>query len=60
MASHNASTANRPWNAYPGHILGLTPEILRRNTSAMQYAIQINPRSQATTAPTHHHILLTS
>jgi len=60
IASHSASTANSPWNAYPGHILGLSPETLLRNTSAMQYAIQTNPRSQATTAPIHHHILLTS
>jgi hypothetical protein len=60
MTIHRASTANRPWNRYPGHILGLRPETLRRNTSAIRYTIQTRPINQATKAPIHHHILLTS
>jgi hypothetical protein len=33
---------------------------LRRNTSAIRYTIQTRPINQATKAPIHHHILLTS
>jgi hypothetical protein len=55
--NHRASTANRPWNKYPGHSLGLKPEALPRSTSAMRYRIQTAPMNQATNAPIHHHIV---